>query len=645
MASSLISPPAAFSSPPIHSDSCIPGSFCFGSPFLKKPQSLSYSYSSSSNPPYSLPRPPDSTICSCRGNSQSPAPTSDSDDRPWFQQFFTSVAQKLEGFLNSLLKKDVEVMESQDKGVAVDDWNWERWKRHFNEVEDQERLILILKSQLTHAIEKEDYEDAARLKVAIAAAAMKDTVGTVGWWAGVSGDKNDPYGCIIRISAEHGRYIARSYSPRQLATSTTGVPLFEIFLTLNEKGEYRHQAVYLKRAAVSGAGPTIFPKSSAAPSSMNKKNLAAGTTDIFAPAVEDDAQDNEDEDEDDPELFSGFQNLLQDMIPGVRIRILKATSPVKFDQDILSKAAELISEEEEDDDEKDIEAELDDTDAEGTEDESSSETEEEKDDGSGNLDREEQSELAVKVVFSHHLLQKLSGIASSRDLVRVPAKLEPKGHKSFTFSIQNDKDLQDSVSKEMPKRKAKTQGYRSVEDVMADLMKFVSKGEKIPVKVILCLLFTFRMYLGLYIGCHGPYISEVIQLKRKFGQWKEDGETKGPSDLHFYEYVEAVKLTGDPYVPAGKVAFRAKIGKRYQLPHKGIIPEEFGVVCIEKILVARYKGQGRLAGPGFQNPRWVDGELVILDGKHFRGRPVVGFVYWAPEYQFVVFFSRLRIQD
>ena len=28
-----------------------------------------------------------------------------------------------------------------------------------------------------------------------------------------------------------------------------------------------------------------------------------------------------------------------------------------------------------------------------------------------------------------------------------------------------------------------------------------------------------------------------------------------------------------------QVAFRAKVGQRYQLPHKGIIPEEFGVVC------------------------------------------------------------------
>lgn len=36
----------------------------------------------------------------------------------------------------------------------------------------------------------------------------------LGWWSGISGNLSDPYGLIIRISAEHGRYVARSYDTR-----------------------------------------------------------------------------------------------------------------------------------------------------------------------------------------------------------------------------------------------------------------------------------------------------------------------------------------------------------------------------------------------------------------------------------------------
>lgn len=61
------------------------------------------------------------------------------------------------------------------------------------------------------------------------------------------------------------------------------------------------------------------------------------------------------------------------------------------------------------------------------------------------------------------------------------------------------------------------------------------------------------MFSGVYIGAHGLYSSEVIQIKHKFGQWQE-GAGKS-QNLEFYEYIEAVKLTGDPNVPAGQVKY------------------------------------------------------------------------------------------
>ncbi|KAH9622053.1 hypothetical protein KSS87_004388 [Heliosperma pusillum] len=697
--------PPSLSSDAHHSATVSLSSSSFKSPFLRKPNS--------------------STLCCCRSNSSSDASPPPSSSP--FQQFFDAAARMFDGFVNSqtVSPKKREIVEKVSniedviEEIDVDDWDWERWQSHFREIDDQERLITLLKSQISKAISSEDYGEAAKLKVALAAASTKDAVGSVmsflknaveeeryqdaifvrdnasaglvGWWAGFSDDKSDPYGCIIRISAEHGRYVARSYSPRQLASSLTGAPLFEIFVTLNSKGEYKQQAVYLKREAVSDAVPSIFPTSSAAATSI-KLGPGGGKTDIFAPVVEDD------EDKDDPDSadgFPGFQNVLQDMVPGVRVKVFKVTAPEKVDQDLISKVVEQIIEEDDDDDDKDFEVELDGGDTTDLDDGVPGESDGEKDESEteaaiGDMDMGDQNEISVKVVVKG-AVEKLYNTGSSREVVRVPASLNPKGFTSFSFSIPNSEDKLDSVKKDKvsAKQKAKTKGLRGVEHVMSDLVGPLSRGEKIPMKVLkdigdlisvtisqaqnrqpLSGSTTFsRIDLpaypdplnGLYIGSHGPHTSEVIHLKRKFGQWQEDRGSKGPSDLRFYEYVEAVKLTGDPYVPAGQVfdvmanwlmdnyydirviqvlmvAFRAKIGKGYQLPHKGIIPEELGVV-------ARYKGQGRLAEPGFKKPRWVDGELVILDGKHIKSGPVVGFVYWDPKYQFLVFFNRLRIQD
>ncbi|KAL3617324.1 protein of unknown function (DUF3506) [Castilleja foliolosa] len=668
----------------------------------------------------SLPRVSDSApCCRCLNRSSGGGDNSGSgsgDSWRWdfgIHEIVRNAIKRIDDYISSFRDQEVEgsnvVLEN---GKEADEWDWEKWRRHFVVVDEQERIVSILKSQLARAVEREDYEDASRIKVAIAAAATNDTVGRVmsylkkfveeerygdaalirdyagaglvGWWAGLSEDANDPYGRIIHIRAEYGRYIARSYSPRlswvgngndffgnkmrQLATASDGAPLFEVYLTNNNKGDFKQQAVYLKRKG--SPQDRSLPSFKLTESSRSLDSLDA--RDNQSKLLERNSEDTDSEDRDDD---AGFDNILRDMIPGVKVKVVNVTGPEKVDMDIISKVIEQITDEEEEEEgeeeeeEKDYDIEDADTDDDG---EIKSENDDHNDIGlgssaSGVFDEDEQNQVSVGVVVGDGIIQKFSRGTNIKDLLRVPARLEKKDRASFKFTVEEDanESLSGGVGQSPQNKKAKYQTQRGIDNVMLDLMKSIGKG-KVPTKVLKDVSELINLTIsqarnrqplsgsttfnrieipsssdplnGLYIGAHGLYTSEVIHVKRKFGQWKEEGNTKKPSKIEFYEYVEAVKLTGDAYVPAGQVAFRAKIGKRYQLPHKGIIPEEFGVV-------ARYRGQGRLAGPGFQKPRWVDGELVILDGKYIKGGPVVGFVYWAPEYHFLVFFNRLRLMD
>lgn len=134
----------------------------------------------------------------------------------------------------------------------------------------------------------------------------------------------------------------------------------------------------------------------------------------------------------------------------------------------------------------------------------------------------------------------------------------------------------------------------------------------------------------LYLGAFGPHGPEVLRLVR--GRW---GDEACMGD----DCVTAVKLTGDANVPAGAASFRAKIGSSDKLDSSFSYPEELGVVT-------RYKGQGRVAKPGFAERNWVDGELLLLDGRggQLTGGAELGFVWAVPgERRLLILFSSLEL--
>lgn len=239
------------------------------------------------------------------------------------------------------------------------------------------------------------------------------------------------------------------------------------------------QAVYLKRRGAFEGSPTVRSKALDATGSLNPLDSTDDKSDLFVVNTEDPENgDDRDDSSDLAEGLSGFQNILRDMIPGVKVKVLKVTAPGKVDKDLISKVIEQIIEEEDEEKDNGIES----VEAEDEDDgESEQETDEiEMVDDPGIIESEEPNEIAVKVVVGG-LAQKLSNSLPTKDLLRIPAKLEKKGRLSFSFSIEKTINAQDSGLKERPSVE-KSAKQRSIDHVMFDLAKFIGR-EKIPLKV------------------------------------------------------------------------------------------------------------------------------------------------------------------
>uniref|UniRef100_A0ACD5VAX2 Uncharacterized protein n=1 Tax=Avena sativa TaxID=4498 RepID=A0ACD5VAX2_AVESA len=579
---------------------------------------------------------------------------------------------------------------SASAAASPSTWDWSRWSRHFAEVDQAESYASVLSFQLEEAVESEDFAEAASLKRAILEASAGDAVahvmaelksaieeqryqdasrltklaGTslVGWWVGYAKDTDDSIGRIVRISPGVGRYVAKSYSPRQLVTASSGSPLFEIFLVRDEDETYTMKVVHLRPTKGTSSASPISSTATEGPvkvesgGSLESSALSEGITEEAntdttlkgTEDVEEKVQDVGRTKESGVEGLKSVLNFFKSRIPEFKVQVINVDVPEETDL-VTDSSEELVQDDVKSTSESSLE-------------EPSTEEFQEEDVSDGDSDSNDDSKSPEVKLFISGVVHNKED-AGAKSYVRVPAEINNLERDSFELYIPgkgSDRDLAETkaakqkvadmaaklASELMPSDVAKalwgtTKSSSKINKEVQELLKLtLSKARvKLTENTIFNRITTDSNgadpFNGLYVGAFSPYGPEVVQLRRKFGHWNSTDE------VGFFEYVEAVKLTGDLSVPAGQITFRAKVGKGTRLENRGAYPEEFGVT-------ASYKGQGRIAQPGFKNPRWVDGELLVLNGKsaipHLGGAEL-GFLYSVPEQSFLVLFDRLTLPE
>eukprot|EP00252_Welwitschia_mirabilis_P003142 TRINITY_DN13225_c0_g1_i1.p1 TRINITY_DN13225_c0_g1~~TRINITY_DN13225_c0_g1_i1.p1 ORF type:complete len:658 (+),score=131.31 TRINITY_DN13225_c0_g1_i1:351-2324(+) len=603
----------------------------------------------------------------CRNESLAGRTGSDSQPGSLYKKQFRGFAWRLGDTVRSFLEKFDRKGRKEEQKL---DLEWQNWVKYFDLVDRDEKMLASLKVHLADAVKSEDYEEAAKLKLLIMEKMANDSAGKlmnkmmeaikeeqynkaihyrddtvaglVGWWAGFADNADDPYGKIIHIVPQHGKFVATGYNARQLAAGMPGVPLFEIFIKEDNDNGYKQQAVYLQ--------PYVKSRHDNRPRAPKAANM------LEIEKEKADEPDSEDE---------GLQHVLRFLrkrMPGLNFKVMKTAAQSQTNKDLLSGVLEQFIQDVIEQREEEI---------------MSFEASSREHDGSdlpydkviaeGNINFMQHIEVAAAKVAIGSLIQRIAEDAPLTAPVRIPAKIERMTHEAFCFHI-HDNNSQTSRNGRKPIPSWRISATASQTSCDSMLSKGVTNVGSVSIKALEDLgeIITLAVseaqkrrsllgstvfhhinieaansdpFSGLYAHSFGPYTSEIIQLRHKFGQWHNSADTNivKDSQLEFYEYVEAVKLTGDGSVPAGQVIFRAKIGKENQLPCQDIFTEHLGVF-------ARYKGQELQPFSGFRKSKWIDAELLLLDDKGIgQAGPHLGFL--SSHHIIPVLFNRLKLSQ
>ncbi|VAH55725.1 unnamed protein product [Triticum turgidum subsp. durum] len=354
-------------------------------------------------------------------------------------------------------------------------WDWARWSRHFAEVDQAESYASVLRFQLEEAVEGEDFAEAAALKRALLDATADDAVsrvmaelksaieeqryqdasrltklaGTslVGWWVGYAKDTDDSIGRIVRITPGVGRYVAKSYSPRQLVTASSGSPLFEIFLVRDEDETYTMKVVHLrptKGASTASSSVSSTPaddpvkaeiESSPESSALSEGITEEANTDTTLKGnddVEEKAQDTGRTKESGVEGLKSVLNFFKSRIPEFKVQVINVEVPEEAEL-VADSSEELVQDDVKSTSESSLE-------------EPSTEEFQEEDVSDGDSDSNDESKgPEVKLFISGVVHNKEE--AGAKSYVRVPAEINNLERDSFELYIPgkgSDRDLSET---------------------------------------------------------------------------------------------------------------------------------------------------------------------------------------------------------